>query len=658
MNDDELPKMSLTSMDVMKAKREQLKNIFPEVFTEDKIDFELLSRVLGHWIEPEKERYNLCWPGKANCMNVIQEPSIATLKPERSESVDFDNTQNIFIEGDNLEVLKLLQKAYFGKIKMIYIDPPYNTGKEFIYPDKFQDNLNTYLVYTGQIDGNGRKFSTNTDIGGRFHSNWLNMMYPRLFLARNLLSEDGIIFISIDDNEVDNLKLLCDSIFGADKLTSRIVVQSNKSGQAYKDIAKCHEYILVYYKSENAKVEELSKASALPFTDEYGEFELRELRNRNPKFGRHNRPNLYYPIFVNPSFVDDCNLATISLTQSDLYNVAIYPKNSDGEDSCWRWSAEKLQSEGISGNPPCVFGKLKKNGGWNIYEKSRKSTTKAKSLWLDSGVITGQGTVEAGKLGLAGILDFPKPLELIKRCIQLGSSDDDVILDFFSGSSTTAHAVFMQNLEDGQQRQCISVQLPEPTFETIKGEIVPKPQNKKAFAAGLLTIAEIGKERIRKAGEKIKEDSDLLSSPENIDLGFKVFKLSSSNFSIWKDDVSSTSDLKVQLEMHINNVDPSSSPEDILYELILKAGFELTVSVEKQTMAGKDVFVVANGNLLVCLDKEITPALVDALAEYNSPEVICLDVGFRGNDELKANAVQAFKSQSRIDGEAIVFHTV
>ena len=647
-------------MDVAKVKRNQLKQIFPEVFTEDKIDFEQFSRILGEWIEPSKERYNLCWPGKANCINVIQEPSIATLKPARNESVAFDKTDNLYIEGDNLEVLKLLQKAYFSKIKMIYIDPPYNTGKEFIYPDKFKDNLDTYLTYTGQVDENGKKFSNNTDSGGRFHANWLNMMYPRLYLARNLLSENGVIFISIDDNEVDNLKLLCDSIFGADKFTSKIVVQSNKSGQAYKDIAKCHEYILVYYKSERTEISELQKEGPLPFTDEYGDFELRELRNRNPKFGRHNRPNLYYPIFIDSNNLDNNNLAKVSLTRSDIYNIEVYPKNSNNEDSCWRWSAEKLKSEGINGKPQCVFGKLKQDGGWNIYEKSRKSTTKAKSIWLDSGVITGQGTTEARKLGLGGILDFPKPLELIKRCIQLGSSENDIILDFFSGSSTTAHAIFIQNLEDGKCRRSISIQLPEPTYEIVEDKKVPKVHNTKAFEAGMLTIAEIGKERIRKAGQKIMEEcaSDFLPPSEDLDLGFKVFKLAKSNFSIWQDDISSETDFTQQLEMHVDNVDPSSSSEDLLYELLLKAGFELTVSVKKQTMVGKDVFVIANGELLVCLDKEITPELIEELAQSNALQIICLDIGFQGNDQLKANAVQTFKSQSRKDKNAIVFYTV
>ena len=254
MSNDAPEKMKLTSMDMAAEKRAQFKRLFPEVFTEDRIDFEQLRRVLGDWVEPGKERYGLNWPGKAECMKIIQAPSIATLKPARDESVDFDHTENLFIEGDNLEVLKLLQKAYFGKVKMIYIDPPYNTGKEFIYPDKYQDNLDTYLAYTGQVDDQGKRFATNTDAGGRFHANWLNMMYPRLYLARNLLREDGVIFISIDDNEVSNLKELCNQILGEENFEGHIHWRRrhNQPNDPTKMIGLVAEHILAYAKNKEA----------------------------------------------------------------------------------------------------------------------------------------------------------------------------------------------------------------------------------------------------------------------------------------------------------------------------------------------------------------------------------------------------------------------
>ena len=278
-------KLELTSIDVAAQKRAELKQAlgvaFPEVFVEGSIDFDQLKRVLGEWVDPSKERFGLNWSGKAECMKVIQQPSIATLKPMRDESVDFDETQNLFIEGDNLEVLKLLQKAYFGKIKMIYIDPPYNTGNEFIYPDKYSESLETYLAYTGQVDSEGRKFSTNSDVSGRFHSNWANMMYPRLYLAKNLLREDGVIFMSIDDNEVDSAREIMKEIFGEEMFISQIIIQSNKRGQTYKEIAKTHEYILMFSKGDDYSVFELEKdGDALPFKDSVGPYDLWELGSK------------------------------------------------------------------------------------------------------------------------------------------------------------------------------------------------------------------------------------------------------------------------------------------------------------------------------------------------------------------------------------------
>ena len=299
-NDDTPEKMELTSMDVAQQKRQELRQLLPEVFTEDRVDFEQLRRVMGDWVEPGRELFGLNWPGKAECMKIIQQPSVATLKPVRDESINFDETENLFIEGDNLEVLKLLQKAYFGKVKMIYIDPPYNTGKEFIYPDKYQENLDTYLAYTGQVDSNGHKFSTNTEKQGRYHSNWLNMMYPRLYLAKNLLREDGVIFISIDDNEQANLKALCDLVFGEENFVAQIVVQTNPRGRSLdKFVAKTFEYVVCYVKSKDSNciypilkseksLKEYSKK------DKNGNYRLLELRNRNPVFNRSNRPNLYW----------------------------------------------------------------------------------------------------------------------------------------------------------------------------------------------------------------------------------------------------------------------------------------------------------------------------------------------------------------------------
>lgn len=611
-NKNTMEKVSLEegeSLDIVNENLEALKIIFPEAFTEDGVNFDALRQLLGDDVDEGEEKYGLNWHGKKKARQIALTPSLGTLRPCPEESVDWDTTQNLFIEGDNLEVLKLLQKSYAGKIKMIYIDPPYNTGKEFIYPDRFQDNLETYLKYTGQKDDEGFKFSSNTESSGRYHTNWLSMMYPRLKLARNLLSEDGAIFISIDDNEQANLKAVCDEIFGESNFLTKIIVQSNKRGQTYKEIAKCHEYLFVYYKSEKASLGELEKKSgALPFEDEQGAYDLWELRNRNPKFGRHNRPNLFYPIYINPNSVNDDGLALISLQEDHDFSIEVLPKNSEGADSCWRWGKEKLQSDGIEVNPPVVFGKRRQDGGCNIYQKSRKSTTKAKSIWTDNAVISEQGTVEAGRIGMGGLLDFPKPIELIKRCVFLGSNDDDIIMDFFAGSGTTAHAVMLQSAEDNGGRHCISVQLPEPTYEIKDGKKVPKKQNKKAFEEGYETIADIAKERIRRSATKIKQERQDYDG----DLGFKVFKLDSSNIRAWNPD---RNDLEKTLLDHTEHLVEGRSEEDVLYELLLKRGVDLTVPIEEKEIAGKAVYSIGYGVLFACLDTSINRDEVESLAQ-------------------------------------------
>jgi len=480
---------------------------------------------------------------------------------------------------------------------MIYIDPPYNTGKEFIYPDKYQDNLDTYLKYTGQVDDKGMKFSSNTESSGRKHTNWLNMMYPRLKLAKNLLRKDGVIFISIDDNEVANLREMCDQIFGEENFLSKIIIQSNKRGQTYKEIAKCHEYLFVYYKSDNSSLGELQKdPKSLPFQDKYGAYDLWELRNRNPKFGKHNRPNLYYPIYIDPNSKNHEKLYRISLQKTEKYSVEVYPKNSLNEDSCWRWGKEKVLKEGINVDPLVLLGKAKRDGGWNIYEKSRKSTTKAKSIWVDTKVISEQGTVESGKLGMSGLLEFPKPIELIKRCIQLATSKGDILLDFFSGSSTTAHAVMDLNKEDNGNRKFIMVQLPELCDE--KSE---------AYKAGYKTIAEIGKERIRRAVQKIKKENPNYKG----DLGFKVFKLAQSNIKVWNPD---RTDIEETLEQHVEHIISGRTEQDVLYELLLKRGVDLTTPIEEKEFSGKIVYSIGYGVLFACLDKSIDRDDVEVLS--------------------------------------------
>lgn len=650
---EEIKKQSLTSMDLKEYQLLKLKELFPEVFTEGtKIDWEKLKLTLGEEIATGKERFGMNWVGKSDCYKTIQRPSIATLKPVRDGSIDFDTTENLFIEGDNLEVLKLLQKSYLGKVKMIYIDPPYNTGNEFIYPDNYSENLNTYLEYTGQIDGDGKKFSTNTETDGRFHSKWMNMMYPRLFLAKNLLKEDGVIFISIDDSEINNLKALCNEIFGEENFISQIIIQSNKRGQTYKEIAKTHEYLLVYSKSDVYEMFELDKDDdSLPYIDDIGKYDLWELRNRNPKFGKFNRPNLYYPIYISPDSLNEEGLANVSLEKNEKFTIEVFPKNSEGIEGCWRWERKTL-NESLIEPFSTIVAKQKRDGEWNIYQKSRKSTTKAKSLWNDNNVISEQGTIELGKLGLKNIFDHPKPIALVKRAIQLGSSNEDIVLDFFAGSATTAHAILELNNEDGGNRKFICIQLPEPIEEKSD-----------AYKLGYRTIADISKHRIQivinniiqnNETKKIKEKETLFGK-EQIqakDLGFKVFKLDSSNFKIWDSSIEKTPELiQGKLELHTEHISPEATQEAILFELLLKSGFPLTTPIEQITIEGKKVFSIAEGELLICLENELNHELLKAIAERKPSRVICLDKAFIGDnaDALKTNAVQIMKSKGIVN---------
>lgn len=632
---DQPEKMKLTSMDVTGEKREELKRClggaFPEVFAEGSIDFDQLRRVLGEWVDADKERFGLNWPGKAECMKIIQQPSIATLKPCREESVNFDETENLFIEGDNLEVLKLLQKSYFGKVKMIYIDPPYNTGKEFIYPDKYSETLDTYLAYTGQIDDEGKKFSTNTDTTGRFHSRWLNMMYPRLYLARNLLREDGAIFISIADHELISLRQICDLIFGEENFVAQLVWKSRKfpDSRSITQVSTDHEYIIVYRRGEEALFRGIGRDESKfknPDNDPRGPWMSRSILGLATA---DQRPNLHYPI-----------------TDPATGNVFEAPANRG-----WRYSQERMQKLIAKG---CIL--FPSNPSGRPREKKFKADLQNEYIAFPTiidDVFTSDGTEEIRELLGAQVFDFPKPSELMRRLVEQLSGDGDIILDFFSGSASLSHGVMRQNEMDEYSRNWIAVQLPEPCDKSSE-----------AFKAGYKTIADIGKDRIRRAAKKIADESvgqlDL-GDKKNLDLGFRAFTLGRSNFKVWDGRVSEESDesaLQRQLEMHVDHIAGESTPEDILYELLLKAGFPLTTKVEAIELADKQVFSVQDGALLICLEDEVTPELMDALAGAAPSQVICLDAAFKGNDQLKTNAVQTFKARAASKESEIVFMTV
>ena len=614
-------KMSLKSMDIVEDRKSKLKELFPEAFDEERIDFEKLKRIIeGGWGTSGEEKYEMTWPGKNECLRVIQEPSIGTLKPCREESIDFHSTQNLFIEGDNLEVLKLLQKAYYGKIKMIYIDPPYNTGKEFVYPDKYSESLDIYLKYTGQKNKEGVKFSTNQETDGRFHSRWLSMMYSRLFLARNLLKDDGVIFISIDDNEVYNLRKLCNEIFGETNFVACLtwVKKEKTSGVPPKNKSIPNkEYIAVYEKQKD--------------------FCFKGVLGSKDSYKQDKEGNYYRTMPIQAT------------GKQDNYFHIINPKNGNKHYGNWAFS-EKSIKEMIKKNL-IVFPKEEQQKPTQIvyYNEEKKSP-----IFHHMGLYDSEKQTKKFKSQFPNInFDFPKPLSLLKFILEQSTTKNATILDFFAGSSTTAHAVMDLNKEDGGNRKYIMVQLPEPC-----------DKNSEAFKEGLKTIADIGKERIRKAAKKIEEELNKENKPpqlmdendrkriENLDVGFKVFKLDKSNFRVWDGKVDEY--VAKQLKLHLDKmISPTSSDEDILYEILLKSGFELTEKIKNKTLANKTVYSIKDDELLICIDRKLSKEVILEMANLKPAHCICLDIGFENNDQLKANAVETMRSHGVINFKTI-----
>jgi len=641
----EIERMDLTSGDVIEARLKALKRLCPEAFTETEvevsgvesaIDWPKLRRLLSHDIEivdDERERYSTTWPGKAKCLATIQRPSVAALKPDRSRSVEFDASENVFIDGDNLEVLKLLQKAYFGRVKLIFIDPPYNTGKDFIYPDDYTESLGTYLAYTGQLDSEGKRFTSNPDSSGRYHSKWLSMMYPRLYLAKNLLRDDGFLFVTIDDTEVANLRKLLDEVFGEENFVANVIWQKKYTrANDAKWFSDNHDHVLVYAADKSEHVLNL-----LPRSNE--QEAAYSCPDGHPK-GKWKATPLHAKSGTNTTAYTFKNGTTWSPPQGTYRRFNDESMHRlDETDEIWFGpdgkavpSRKSFLCEVKQGVTPVTIWPYDEVG------HNHEANNELKEL-----------------LG-EGIFDNPKPTRLIQRMLQLAttSGEHHIVLDFFAGSGTTAHAVAKQNASDGGNRQYICVQLPEPI-----------PEQSPASKAGYGHISDIGIARMRALGERLgnerSEELALDQAPTD-DIGFRVFKLDRSSFRLWDGSEPGEDPEKIvkQLELHEQHIDPSATQEDILYELLLKAGFPLTTKVEKVDMDGKEVFSVAEGALLICLQDEITRALVRAMADADPLQVICLDSGFKNNDQLKANAVQTFKARNRgKDSESsIVFRTV
>lgn len=617
-----IDKLPLTSHDIAADRLEQFRTLFPEVFSEGKIDHDALHRALGQWIDPGKERFGLSWPGKAECMRVIQSPSVGTLLPMPEESVNFDTSENLIIEGDNLEVLKLLQTSYYGKVKMIYIDPPYNTGNEFIYPDNYREGLDEYLKFSGQVDAEGYKTSTNTETGGRYHSKWLSMMYPRLFLAKNLLRDDGVIFVSIDDNEVHNLRGLMNEVFGEESFLISFVWQRRQmSDSRNEDRASTdHEYVLCYKRQDfKLKGTAIDKSKySNPDNDPRGSWFSADLTGLANK---QERPNLHYDL-VNPK-------TGIS-----------HPPSPTRGWSCAPETMAKLIAEDRIIWPPKPEGRPRHKKFLN--EVTRHET--GFSSWLNVGQTT-EGTRAIQLIFDEKIFPFSKPLSLIKALIEQATEDHSgIIMDFFAGSGTTAQGILDLNRDDGGNRRFILVQLPE------KNDHKDYP-----------TIAHITRERVRRVITKLNdadvEKLDLVDTAKQ-DRGFKSFRLSSSNFKVWDGDAAKEADVNETLSLFTDNVKSGRSQQDILYELLLKAGFPLTAPLEKLTLAGKEVFSIDGGELLVCLDNDLTLTVIEAMVAKGPRQILCLDEGFHGNDQLKVNALQTVKSRNRREDSDIVFRVV
>lgn len=615
-----MDKLRMQSSNGVEDNITKIAQLFPDCVTETVdersgqpkhlIDFEKLKQNLSDSVMSERaERYQFTWPDKSKAILLANSPINATLRPCREDSVDFDNTQNLYIEGDNLDVLKCLKETYLHKVKMIYIDPPYNTGNDFVYEDDFAQSSEEYLANSGQFDEQGNRMFTNAESNGRFHTDWLNMIYPRLKVARDLLTDDGVVFISIDDHEMENLKKTCNEIFGEQNFIACIIWQRTYAPISLKKyFSENHDFCLVY-----AKKKEIFKLNLLPRS---------EKQNKDYK-NPDNDPRGAWKVG---------NLTVGPAVEKQIYEI-IGPtgrKFLPPSGYCWRFTKEKFEamrkdnriwfgSDGSNAPVPKLFLTEVQNGVTPM------------TIWTFDEVGHGQeATRELRNLMGAAVFTSPKPLRYLKRFLQLGTEKDSLILDFFSGSATTAHAVMQLNSEDGGNRKFIMVQLPEKTEE--KSE---------AFKAGYKNICEIGKERIRRAGKKIKEESPLTT--QDLDTGFRVLKLDSTNM---QDIYYSPKDIsQADLFLQVDNVKPDRTGEDLLFQVMLELGATLDSKIETTTVAGKTIYNVAEGYLVACFDPDVTDEVVKAIAQMLPAYAVLRDTSMK-DDSTATNFEQIFKTYS------------
>lgn len=639
-----MDKLRMESPDMTAQNIDRIAALFPNCITEmldeehstpekkvykRAVNFELLKQMLSPDVVDGDEAYEFTWVGKKAAIVEANKPIRKTLRPCVAESKDWDTTENLYIEGDNLEVLKLLQESYLGKVKMIYIDPPYNTGNDFIYADDFMRSQEEENEQMGMYDEDENRLFKNTDTNGRFHSDWCSMIYSRLMLARNLLTEDGVIFISIDDNEAFNLKEICDEVFGSGNFVAQLAVQLNPRGRNLdRYVAKTHESVLIYVRDylntasilgiekEGKMVDEYNK------TDERGAYRLIGLRNRNQAFNPVTRPNLYYPLYVNP-----CTRA-VSTVKTDSFTDEVFPDTPDGIKTCWTWMKKKVESENN------LITAERTGSEWRIYRKDylisedgTTATTLVKSLWTENTINNDYGKKAIKELFGANVMSFPKPPELIKRMASIGSHQDSIVLDFFSGSATTAHAVMQLNAEDGGHRKFIMVQLSEKCDESSE-----------AYKAGYKNICEIGKERIRRAGDKIKSESPMTT--QDLDIGFRVLKLDDTNM---KDVYYAPDDYDQGMLAGLeSNIKDDRTDLDLLFGCLIDWGLPLSLPYKSEQIDGCTVHTYNDGDLIACFDANIPESVVKEIAQRKPLRAVFRDSGFASSPE-KINVFEIFK---------------
>lgn len=637
-----MDKLEMKTARISQENIEKIRGLFPNTVTEVikdgkvelAVDFDVLKQELSDsLIEAGQERYQMTWPDKKKSILLANSAISATLRPCREESVNFDTTQNLYIEGDNLDVLKLLRETYLGKVKMIYIDPPYNTGHDsFVYNDCYSMDEEKFLKAGGYYDEDGNRVidvKENNESTGKFHTEWLNMIYPRLKIARDLLSDDGVIFISIDDNEQANLKKICDEVFGEGNFVAELPTIMNFKGNNDEfGFSGTHEYTIVYIKDINT-VEDLNGISLTDediseyiYEDEKGKYKQGATLMRTGEAGaRGQRPKGYYPIYVSKDY------ASLSVNKEHEDDIVVYPITKNGVEMSWRRSPDFLMST----RDEFIISHTKT--GISFYKKQRlsddiKKGKKAKSLFYKPQYSSGNGTSLLKEMFEGRIFDNPKPLQLVYDFIMIGSSKDSIVLDFFSGSATTTHAVMQLNAEDGGNRKFIMVQLPEKCDE--KSE---------AYKAGYKNICEIGKERIRRAGKKIKEET----GKTDLDTGFRVLKLDSSNMQdVFYNPAAMTQDL---LSTTIDNVKPDRTPMDLLFQIMLELGVQLSAKIEEKEICGKKYYVVNENEIIACFDDNLNNDVITEIAKQQPLYAVFKDKSF-ATDSVGINNEQLFKTYS------------